>query len=71
MPDTDSITQCQILTPTNALWTVENGVVLDDQSNEVDGYTGNDQGDATKTCGIDIQAVDNETDVGKEKYIKL
>ena len=61
----DVIDSCQIVTPLNEIWTVENGIVTDNSSNPVSGYTGIDLGDAGKTCGIDI-AVTSLNDIGIE-----
>ena len=66
IPDSspESISACRIITPGGEIWTVENGQVLDDGQQVVPGYLGVDNGDDTKNCGINIQAVDSANDMG-------
>ncbi len=39
------------------MWTIDNGEVRDENGTLVSGYTGEDMGDTTKTCGITIESV--------------
>ena len=61
----ESITQCQILTPQNDVWDVIDDKVLNQSGAEVPGYSAAVSGDATKNCGITIQSVNtNQNDIG-------
>ena len=51
----ETIQECHIQTPMGRLWELKNGLLLDENGFEIiGGYQGIDNGNPTKTCGLQI-----------------
>ena len=55
---------CEVIGPANQTLTVEDGVVYDENGVEVIEYDANDDGGSANACGITINLVDEQMDIG-------